>query len=114
MCSVGMPFQASFKLGNMVACIPQTVMIHVDRSTVAVSMPLLYIVSGNQLMCFPHGGPLFSCCFFFEFTWFVLTPQRPNAHRLDSDEPLWRQVLRDLVKDSNPEVAQQAAAALAE
>jgi hypothetical protein len=51
---------------------------------------------------------------FFEFTWFVLTPQRPNAHRLDSDEPLWRQVLRDLVKDSNPEVAQQAAAALAE
>jgi hypothetical protein len=31
-----------------------------------------------------------------------------------TDEPLWRQLLKDHLRHSNPEVAQQAAAALAQ
>lgn len=41
-----------------------------------------------------------------------MAPQEPNDRRHDSVEPAWRQVMQDLVKDSNPEIAQQAAAAL--
>lgn len=43
-----------------------------------------------------------------------MAPQEPNDGRHESVEPAWRQVMQDLVKDSNPEIAQQAAAALAE
>jgi hypothetical protein len=44
----------------------------------------------------------------------VMAPQEPTSRRHESVEPAWRQVMQDLVKDPNPEVAQQAAAALAE
>lgn len=44
----------------------------------------------------------------------VMAPQEPIDRRHESVEPAWRQVMQDLVKDSNPEIAQQAAAALAE
>jgi hypothetical protein len=44
----------------------------------------------------------------------VLILQEPTTGCADSAEPVWSQVLRDLMKNGDPEVAQKAAAVLAE
>jgi hypothetical protein len=48
------------------------------------------------------------------FTSSLYLPPCPGVQWATGDEPVWRQVLRHLLQDSDPAIAQQAATALGE